>query len=47
MHTIWSHLLDEEFMEAYINGMLVECVDGIIRRFFLRIFTYSTDYPKK
>jgi len=47
MHAIWSHLLDEEFMEAYINGMLVECVNGIIHRFFLWIFMYSADYPEK
>ena len=31
MHAIWSLLLDEEFMEAYIHGTLVECVDGIVR----------------
>jgi len=47
MHAIWCHLLDDKFMEAYINGMLVECVDGIVRRFFPRIFTYSADYPEK
>jgi hypothetical protein len=47
MHAIWSQLLDEEFMEAYVLGMQVECVDGIIRRFFPRIFTYSADYPEK
>jgi len=47
MHAIWSHLLDEEFMKAYVHGMQVECVDGIIRQFFPWIFTYSTDYPEK
>jgi len=47
MHAIWSQLLDDEFMEAYIHGMLVECVDGTVRRFFPRIFTYSADYPEK
>ena len=47
MHGIWNHLLDEEFMEAYVHGMQVECTDGIIRRFFPRIFTYSADYPEK
>ena len=47
MHAIWNHLLDEEFMEAYVHGMQVECVDGIIRRFFPQFFTYSTDYPEK
>jgi hypothetical protein len=47
MHAIWSHLLDEEFMNAYVHGTLVECVDGTVRRFFPRIFTYSADYPEK
>jgi hypothetical protein len=47
MHAIWSQLLDDEFMEAYVHGMLVECVDGTVRRFFPRIFTYSADYPEK
>jgi hypothetical protein len=30
MHAIWSQLLDEEFMEAYVYRMQVECIDGII-----------------
>ena len=47
MHGIWNHLLDEEFMEAYVHGMQVECTDGIVRHFFPRIFTYSADYPEK
>jgi hypothetical protein len=47
MHAIWCHLLDKDFMEAYVHGILVECVDGIIRHFFPRILTYSADYPEK
>jgi len=27
---IWMTLLDEEFMDAYTNGLVVECVDGIL-----------------
>ncbi len=47
MHAIWNHLLDEEFMEAYVHRMQVECTDRIIHHFFPWIFTYSTDYPEK
>lgn len=38
---------DPEFQHAYKNGIVVECIDGIVRRLFPRIFTYSADYPEK
>ena len=38
---------DPEFQHAYKNGIVVKCIDGIIRRLFPRIFTYSADYPEK
>lgn len=47
MHAIWLILLDNEFIEAYIHGFLHKFIDGIVRRVFLRIFTYSADYPEK
>ncbi|KAI0349313.1 hypothetical protein OH77DRAFT_1507530 [Trametes cingulata] len=47
MQRIWLLLLDEEFMEAYRNGILVVCGDGVTRRIFPRIMTYSADYPEK
>ena len=47
MHAIWAQLLDDEFVDAYANGMLIECADRTIRRVFPRIFTYSADYPEK
>jgi hypothetical protein len=47
MHVIWSQLLDKEFIEAYVYEMQVECINGIICQFFLWIFIYSVDYPKK
>ena len=47
MHAIWSHLLNEEFMNAYVHGMLVECVDRTVYWFFPWIFTYSADYSEK
>ena len=40
-------LLDDEFVEAYHHGIVCHCVDGIDRRLYPRIFTYSADYPEK
>ncbi|EIW76332.1 hypothetical protein CONPUDRAFT_15727, partial [Coniophora puteana RWD-64-598 SS2] len=47
VHGVWRLLLDDEFLMAYKHGVLVKCKDGIIRRFYPRIFTYSADYPEK
>jgi hypothetical protein len=47
MHTQWKIILDDEFIEAWTHGMAVMCCDGIERRFYLRIFTHSGDYPEK
>ncbi|VDC05049.1 unnamed protein product [Peniophora sp. CBMAI 1063] len=47
MHAIWALLLDEEFMDAYVNGIVIDCPDGKQRRVFPRLFTYSADYPEK
>ncbi|PPQ78449.1 hypothetical protein CVT24_001579 [Panaeolus cyanescens] len=44
---VWRLLLDEEFMDAYENGIVLEFPDGIFRRVFPRFFTYSADYPEK
>jgi len=46
-HAVWSVLLDDDFIEAYKNGIVVKCFDGIYRRVYPRIFTYSADYPEK
>ena len=46
-HAQWKTILDDEFVEAYIHGVVIVCADGLARQFYLRIFTYSTDYPKK
>lgn len=40
-------LLNPAFIEAYRDGILVKCVDHILRRFFPRLITYSADYPEK
>ncbi|KAH9918886.1 uncharacterized protein BXZ73DRAFT_52743 [Epithele typhae] len=47
MQKIWELLLDDDFLRAYRDGILVECADKIVRRIFPRIFTYSADYPEK
>ncbi|KAJ3716383.1 hypothetical protein C8R42DRAFT_697896 [Lentinula raphanica] len=45
--SIWFLLLDTEFMEAYTNGILVLCADGIVRLVFPRFHSYSADYPER
>ncbi|KIO07970.1 hypothetical protein M404DRAFT_134911, partial [Pisolithus tinctorius Marx 270] len=47
MQAIWLLLLDDDFMHAYQFGLVVKFADGILRRVFPRIFTYSADYPEK
>lgn len=47
-HAAWKELLkDEEFLHAYRYGIVLTCSDGITRRIFPRIFSYSADYPEK
>jgi hypothetical protein len=46
-HEQWKILLDDEFLEAYEHGILIQCCDGITRRLYPRIFTYSADHPEK
>ena len=31
----------------YEHGVVIECCDGVKRRFYIRIFAYSADYPEK
>ncbi|RXW14870.1 hypothetical protein EST38_g10985 [Candolleomyces aberdarensis] len=46
-HEQWKALLDDEFLDAYEHGVVIECLDGVKRRFYPRILTYSADYPEK
>lgn len=46
-HAQLAILFDDEFMEAYKHGIVIKCCDGITRRFYPRMFTYSADYPEK
>ena len=47
MHAVWQFLLDGDFLHAYRYGMVILCHDGIERRVYPRIITYSADYPEK
>ena len=47
MHQVWDSLLDDDFMDAYNNGLILQCQDGKSRRFFPRVVTYSANYPEK
>ncbi|KAJ7593757.1 hypothetical protein C8J56DRAFT_777274 [Mycena floridula] len=47
MHAIWALLLNAAFLDAYNVGIVIECADGILRRFFPRFFTYTADYPER
>jgi hypothetical protein len=47
VHAIWSLIINEDFITAYIFGIIVLCTDGIERRLFPRFFCYSADYPEK
>lgn len=46
-HAVWDLLLDDDFVIAYQHGIAMECGDGVTRRIYLRIYTYSADYPEK
>ncbi|CAK5269508.1 unnamed protein product [Mycena citricolor] len=47
MHAVWKHILDDDFLAACEHGIVITCADGIERRFYPRLFTYSADYPEK
>ncbi|TRM55113.1 hypothetical protein BD626DRAFT_373491, partial [Schizophyllum amplum] len=48
VQAIWQELLlTPEFEDAYKNGIMLEFLDGIIRRLFPRLVHYSADYPEK
>jgi hypothetical protein len=46
-HAQWDIILDNEFLEAYAHGIVIDCQDKVKRRFYPRLFTYSADYPEK
>ncbi|KIO20788.1 hypothetical protein M407DRAFT_219893, partial [Tulasnella calospora MUT 4182] len=45
---VWKRLvMDPDFLHAYQHGVVIDCADGITRRIYPCIFTYSADYPEK
>jgi len=40
-------ILDDEFTDAYENGIIITFPDGIQRWVFPWFFTYSANYPEK
>lgn len=47
MQSVWKALLDDKFLDAWKHGMIVLCGDGVWRRLYPRILTYSADYPER
>jgi hypothetical protein len=47
MHEVWTKLLDDKLVKACEEGIVLKFQDGIKRRVFIRIITYSADYPEK
>jgi hypothetical protein len=46
-HAVWKLLLNDEFVDGHEHGIEVLCSDRILRREFLRVFTYAADYPER
>lgn len=40
-------LEDPEFLHAWKHGIVIVCADGVERRVYPRLLTYSADYPEK
>ena len=46
-HAVWAVLIDDEFIHAYVHGLVLKLFDHISRIGFLRFFIYAMDYPEK
>jgi hypothetical protein len=46
-HAVIAAILDDEFVDACVNGILIKFMDGVTRRVYLRILTHSADYKEK
>ena len=46
-HAIWKFLLDDDFIHAYVNGLVSKLKDGVDRLFFPRFMIYAMDYQEK
>ncbi|KAI0077095.1 hypothetical protein K474DRAFT_1662200 [Panus rudis PR-1116 ss-1] len=47
IHAVWRVILGPAFVHACQHGVVVDCGDGVTRRIYPRLFTYSADYPEK
>ncbi|KDQ06064.1 hypothetical protein BOTBODRAFT_181936 [Botryobasidium botryosum FD-172 SS1] len=47
MHASWKLIIDDLFVENWRHGIVAEFPDGVRRRLYPRIFTYTADYPEK
>ena len=47
IQAVWKYILDDEFIHAMIYRIVITCSNGMKCRIYLRIFTYSADYPEK
>ena len=47
IQAVWKYILDDDFIHAMIYRVVITCYDGVKRRIYPRIFTYSADYPEK
>ena len=47
MHAVFRVIFDEDFLLASAHGIVIKGPDGVTRRVYPRIFTYSADYPEK
>jgi Plavaka transposase len=47
VHAVLAVILNDRFIDAYRQGFLLKCGDGLYRRLFPRLLIYSADYPEK
>ena len=47
IHAVYELILNSKLVDAYKEGLVITCYDGIQRRLFPRLLTYSGDYPEK
>ncbi|KAG8697132.1 hypothetical protein FRC09_008057 [Ceratobasidium sp. 395] len=43
----WEGVMDDEFVKACHEGIVTVCPDGVKRRVYPRIMSYSADYPEQ
>jgi hypothetical protein len=46
-HAQLEIIFDNELVATYKHGMVINCCDNLLRRFYPRFFIHSADYPEK